>query len=95
MEINVDNFWDEVWGAFILQLLKLQELLIQDTLVEEKGEEAVHVGPQEVRTEAKQPQRETRFGWLREWPDQLNWPVLTKRMIDQSLFWECQGTTKS
>jgi len=35
-------------------------------LVEEEGEEAVHVGPQEVRTQSKQPKRETRFGGVSE-----------------------------
>ena len=35
-------------------------------LVEKKSKKTVHVGPQEVRTETKHPQRETRFGYLME-----------------------------
>lgn len=61
MEVNVDNFREEVGGSLILQLLKLQELLIQYSLVEEKCKQAIHVDPQEVCTQTKQPQRETRF----------------------------------
>lgn len=34
--------------------------------MKEEGEEAVHVGPQEVRTQSKQPNRETRFGRVSE-----------------------------
>jgi hypothetical protein len=56
VEINVDDFGYEVRGSVILKLLKLQKLLIQDTLMEEEAEEAIHVGPQEVRAETKHPQ---------------------------------------
>jgi len=62
MKINVDNFGDEVRGGMILKLLKLQKLLIQHPLVEEKSKETIHVGPQEVRTQTKHPQWKTRFG---------------------------------
>lgn len=32
MEIDINNLRDKVWGALILKLLKLQELLIQYSL---------------------------------------------------------------
>lgn len=32
VEIDINNLWDKVWGALILKLLKLQELLIQYSL---------------------------------------------------------------
>jgi len=36
MEIDVDNLGYKVWGGLILQLLKLQELFIQHSLVKAK-----------------------------------------------------------
>lgn len=62
MEVNINDFGDEVRRSVILKLLKLQELLIQNSLMEEKGEETIHVGPQKVGPETKHPKWETRFG---------------------------------
>jgi len=36
MEVDVDNLGYEVWGGLVLQLLKLQELLIQHSLLKQK-----------------------------------------------------------
>jgi hypothetical protein len=35
MEVDINNLRDKVWGALILKLLKLQELLIQYSLKEQ------------------------------------------------------------
>lgn len=61
-EVDGDDLRHEVWGALVLELLQLQELLIQHSLVEEQGEQAIHFGPQEVHTPPQHPQWKPRFG---------------------------------
>lgn len=39
MKVDVDNFRNKVWGALILELLKLQELLIQNSLYKQQHDE--------------------------------------------------------
>lgn len=54
-EVDVDDLGDEVRGGLVLELLELQELLVQNALVEENGEQTVHVGSQLLHTQPQHP----------------------------------------